>query len=128
VKPETRFRVNRINPFLKTLNPVFCDAIQQAAKVGSLDYYMCLGGRFVAVEAKADDGAPSEKQKDNIFKIRRAGGIAIITSPSGTPESLPWAAAKVLLTKLAKGEALDDSDQRNANHEYGYPRDVQGDL
>lgn len=77
------------------------------------------------MEVKDDKGSLSEKQKDNMFLIRRAGGIAIATSPTGkAPHTIPWDATSKLLTKLAKGEPLDESDKQHANHPLRHPGDV----
>lgn len=52
------------------------------SRSGVPDLLYCIGGYFVAIEVKAENGKPSELQKRNIKKIRKAGGIAVIVKPS----------------------------------------------
>lgn len=106
MKPETKFRVNQVNPFLKLLK-IYTDAIQQVSKSGTPDYYLCIRGKFVGLEIKDDAGELSPIQKDKRFLIERAGGIYIATSQTGkAPETIPWEEAKAILVKLAKGESV----------------------
>lgn len=50
-------------------------------KRGVPDILVCYKGRFIAVEAKADNGRPSELQLHQIKKIQEAGGIAMVLYP-----------------------------------------------
>jgi hypothetical protein len=48
-------------------------------KVGSADILGCLpGGRFLAIECKAEKGRPSGAQREFLNEIERLGGLAII--------------------------------------------------
>lgn len=44
----------------------------------SLDYIICIAGKFIGVEAKAPGGKPTDRQKKIIADIQRAGGVAVI--------------------------------------------------
>jgi Holliday junction resolvase len=48
------------------------------SKAGVPDLIACLGGRFVAIEVKREDGKLSELQKINLQQINNAGGIGIV--------------------------------------------------
>jgi hypothetical protein len=50
---------------------------------GILDLTLCVNGRFVGVELKAEKGKTSILQDYNIKEIQRCGGIAIVLRPSG---------------------------------------------
>lgn len=50
---------------------------------GTPDILACVNGYFIAIEVKADNGHPSELQLVKINDIRKAGGFAYVTYPSG---------------------------------------------
>lgn len=50
---------------------------------GILDLTLCVNGRFVGVELKAENGKTSPLQNYNIQEIQRCGGKAIVLRPSG---------------------------------------------
>lgn len=43
-----------------------------------LDYFVCIKGRFLAVETKAPGKEPTARQCQCIAEIEKAGGIAIV--------------------------------------------------
>jgi hypothetical protein len=48
-------------------------------KVGSADILGCLpGGRFLAIECKAENGRLSGAQRDFLHEVERLGGLAIV--------------------------------------------------
>lgn len=51
----------------------------------SLDYILCVAGRFVAIEAKAPGKHPTPLQEECIRRIREAGGMVFIID--GTPDT-----------------------------------------
>jgi len=107
MKPETRFRVGRIDPFLKFLEKefkIYFDAIQQVGKVGTPDYYLCVKGKFVGMEVKTDVGRLSPAQALRGLKIVRGGGIFLVVRPKN------WIKIQDVLVKLAKGEIHDQND------------------
>lgn len=50
---------------------------------GTPDILACVNGYFLAIEVKAQSGAPSELQLVKIDQIRKAGGFAYVAYPSG---------------------------------------------
>lgn len=47
---------------------------------GVLDFLICLNGLFIAIEAKAGKGKPTELQKKHLREIEAAGGYALIVN------------------------------------------------
>lgn len=66
-------------------------------KSGIPDILACVGGYFVAIEVKAQNGHPSELQLHHCKKIRESGGFAFIAYPSG------WETLKKILYMLSNG-------------------------
>ena len=66
-------------------------------KNGIPDLLCCVGGYFVGLEVKAQNGKPSELQIHHCKQIRKAEGFAFIVYPSG------WEQLKVFLTGLKNG-------------------------
>ena len=52
-KPETKFRMSQVLPFLKTLGNTYAEPIQQLSILGTADYILCSNGYFVWLELKA---------------------------------------------------------------------------
>lgn len=52
-------------------------------RAGVPDILACYKGRFIAIEVKAEKGKPSDQQLAEIARIKAAGGVAIISRPSG---------------------------------------------
>lgn len=71
-------------------------------KNGIPDILACVGGYFVAIEVKAQNGRPSELQLYHCKKIREAGGFAFIAYPSG------WEELKKILYMLKNGYYDED--------------------
>lgn len=100
-KFETIFRRNRVDPFLKSLPGCYFDAIQQVAKHGSPDYYLCIRGNFVGLEIKKSGhkvDEPSPRQKYSLEQIEKAGGLALVAYPEN------WEEIKSKLIDLTKGK------------------------
>lgn len=49
---------------------------------GVPDILACVGGRFMGVELKTNDGKVSELQQYNIDKIIQSGGVALVLRPN----------------------------------------------
>ena len=45
---------------------------------GVPDFLICLRGRFVAIECKAEGGKPTKLQAQHLERIREAGGVAVV--------------------------------------------------
>lgn len=51
-------------------------------KAGIPDLLYCVAGKFVAIEVKGQNGAPSELQLHTCKEINKAGGFAFVLYPS----------------------------------------------
>ena len=98
MKPETRFRINHVVPFLKKLPNTYFMSIQQLAISGDPDLILCVRGRFVALELKAEGEKPRKLQEYKLEKIRKAGGIRLVASPEN------WSNIKQVLVNMDKGD------------------------
>lgn len=47
---------------------------------GVPDFLCCVGGRFVAIEAKAGAGKTTALQDKNLIEIQKAGGVTFVIS------------------------------------------------
>lgn len=100
-KPETKFRNGTVIPFLKSLPHCDITSVQQLARSGDPDLYICLAGVFVALELKASATSKLRPlQEWKLAKIKAAGGIALVAYPEN------WQDVKqTLLTILNKQSA-----------------------
>lgn len=60
---------------------------------GVPDFLVCVGGRFIGVEAKAGKGTTTALQDANLAKIRANGGLALVineTNINELKEILVW--------------------------------------
>jgi hypothetical protein len=101
VKPETKFRVYKVLPFLKSLKNTSYFAIQQISIRGDADYILCALGRFVWLELKDAGEEPRALQLYKADWVRRTGGVVLIASPDN------WRRVQSQLRKLDEG---DDDD------------------
>lgn len=97
MKEESKFRKNRVDPFLKTLQNTFSISIQQTAIRGDADKILCCNGFFVWLELKTDVGEPSPLQQWKYSNVQKAQGIAIIARPRN------WEKVKTFLQLLDRG-------------------------
>lgn len=99
MKPETAFRQYKFDPWVKkNLKNTYAESIQQKSIVSSADKHLCCGGRFVAVELKAEDGILSPGQAIKLSRVIAAGGVGMVVGPQNFEE------AKELLLSLDRGE------------------------
>jgi hypothetical protein len=99
--PERKFRVNTVQPFLKTLKNTHAFPVQQVAITGTPDYLLCIRGVFVGLELKADTGVLAPLQKWNLDQIERCHGVAIVASPKN------WVSVRAQLKRLDEGVEND---------------------
>lgn len=78
----------------------------QFTKSGVPDILACVGGYFVGIEVKAQNGEPSKLQLYTIEKIREAGGFAFVVYPSGFEE------LKAILRDLKRGYFSDINEMK----------------
>lgn len=96
-KPETKFRENQVEPFLKTLNNSFDESIQQQAIRGTADKILCINGIFIWLELKKDRHEKLKGiQKLKLRQVRQAGGVGIVAYPEN------WSHVKTRLKRLSR--------------------------
>lgn len=98
LKPERKFRIQTVDPFLKKLKNCKSFSIQQVAISGTPDKLLCINGKFVALELKDKGKKPSKIQKYNLDGVVEAGGVSIVASLNN------WEEVKKILLQLDKGE------------------------
>ena len=64
------------------------------SRKGIADYILCIKGRFIALEIKADEGKMSEYQKVEQANVKKAGGAYFIVKPE------TWLHTKEMLLRL----------------------------
>ncbi len=97
MKPESAFRA-KVRDFLKPLR-LYSDGIQQVAKHGSPDFYLCIYGDFGGLELKAEGGKLSPAQKRKRDEILQHGyGFYIVAHPGN------WDVVKRAIEGYAKGQ------------------------
>lgn len=100
MKPETRFRRNKVLPFLKTLPKTAYFPVDQSTINGDPDYFLCVRGNFVALEVKDDGQVPRPLQQIKLDWVWASEGISLVATPSN------WDEIKDKLSKLARGEPI----------------------
>jgi hypothetical protein len=136
-KPETVFRgrVRKDLTRLQRLYGIFFESIAQKAIHGTPDILLCICGRFIGLELKAENGKASRLQEIKLQAIAKSGGLGIVAYPS------TWKDVYELLEDLAKKdvyELLEDlakegmkNGNRNdvpASNGTGVPPSGSGDL
>ncbi len=57
---------------------------------GVPDFLVCVHGRFLAVEAKANGGKTTALQEFNLEKIRNSGGVAMVIDETNIGDLTKW--------------------------------------
>ena len=57
---------------------------------GVPDFLLCLKGRFIGIECKANGGKPTKLQVKHLEDIRRAGGEAIVVDETNYDDLHNW--------------------------------------
>ncbi len=96
-KAETRFRNNKVTPFLKRLANTVYFSIQQVSICGDPDFILCCNGHFVALELKAPGEEPRPYQQFKLEAVSHAGGISLVARPDN------WAMIAYVLASLDAG-------------------------
>lgn len=74
---------NKIKSYLKSKGVWYVKFFANGfTQKGVPDLLCCAGGRFLAIEVKAEDGRPTPLQLWNIENITKAGGVALVLYPS----------------------------------------------
>ena len=78
---------NKVKRWLKSKNVYHFKYFGNAfSTAGVLDLTLCVNGRYIGVELKAEKGKLSPLQEFHIQEIKNSGGIAIVLKPSGFEE------------------------------------------
>lgn len=101
MKEETKFRVRKVIPFLKTLQHTAYFPIQQLAIVGDADFHLCIRGRFVALELKRAGEKARPIQRAKLDWVKKCGGFSLEASPDNWPE------VQAELLRMDRGEYSD---------------------
>lgn len=110
MKPETKFRVNTVTPFLKSLKNTTYFPIQQFAIRGDPDFILCIWGRFVALELKKDGAEDARSlQEYKLKKIQKTNGISFVASPDN------WAEVSQILSEMDATKEMAWKKQNNKN-------------
>ena len=76
--PEGKVK-DKIDAALKTLPRIYhFKPVQSGLGAKTLDYLLCINGRFVAIEAKAPGKDYTELQREHKNQIEAAGGIVFL--------------------------------------------------
>ena len=82
MQKETKFK-NQVTKHLDARgSKISYTKLQQLAKRGDPDFYICVNGLFFVWELKTDDGKVSELQKFKMTEIEQAGGIVRVVTPT----------------------------------------------
>jgi len=106
--PEGKIKA-KINKLLKEFGSTVYKFMPLPAIEGrgapGLDYYMCAGGQWFAVEAKANEKElVTRRQIETMNQIRRAGGQVFVVYDDETVKEL----GEALHKKTRKGRAVED--------------------
>jgi hypothetical protein len=81
--PEAKVKA-KIKALLKKYGVYYAMPIGTGyGNAGVPDFLCCAGGRFLAIEAKANGGKPTALQLKNINEINSCGGTAIVVDETG---------------------------------------------
>lgn len=74
--PEGKVK-KEIKAWLKERGAYFFMPVPTGYGKKTIDFLVCLNGRFVGIEAKAPGNEPTALQDIHIEEIRKAGGVAV---------------------------------------------------
>ena len=80
-KPETKFK-KKVYSLLDEIPGLWYEKIQQLAIRGTPDLLICYRGKFLAWELKVGDNEADALQAYTLGRIKEAGGIGRIVTPS----------------------------------------------
>lgn len=81
--PESRVKA-KIKAILKSYDAYYAMPIGTGyGNSGVPDFLVCLGGEFLAIEAKAGKNAPTALQLKNLDAVVSAGGRALVINEDG---------------------------------------------
>ena len=84
--PEAKVK-EKIKKILKEHNVYFAMPMGTGyGNSGVPDFLCCVGGHFLAIEAKAGKGIPTALQEKNMRDIKAAGGTALVVNETNFEE------------------------------------------
>lgn len=96
--PEAKVKA-KIKAILKEHNVYFAMPMGTGyGNSGVPDFLCCVGGQFLAIEAKAGKGIPTALQEKNLRDIKEAGGVAVVINE----DNLDWLRGAIKLMKEEK--------------------------
>lgn len=82
---------NSIRKLLKQHRAYFTMPVMTGfATNGTPDFAICLHGRYLAIEAKAGDGLPTELQWVRLTEVQRAGGSTMVINETNMNVLEAW--------------------------------------
>ena len=79
-----------------------------------LDYFLCVAGQFIAIEAKVPGKEPTPRQENTMAAIRLAGGKVFVVWDEKTMQEFLRCAAKVI---KMQSTAATLTDQEAPSHD-----------
>lgn len=77
--PEGKVKAE-IKDYLREIGAYYFMPIQTGYGARTVDFLVCVAGKFVGIEAKRGGGAPSKLQQITIDNIQAAGGLAFVAT------------------------------------------------
>lgn len=78
--PEGKVKAE-IKDYLKSIGAYYFMPVQMGYGAPALDFYCCVDGKFVGIEAKrAEGGVLSKRQEMTMAAIQAAGGLAFVAT------------------------------------------------
>lgn len=76
--PEAKVK-KRVREILKEMGAYYAMPMGTGyGNAGTPDFLVCIEGRFVGIECKANGNKPTALQLHNMMQIRKAGGFAFV--------------------------------------------------
>lgn len=111
--PEGKVK-DKIKKLLKANGAYFTMPVMTGmATNGTPDFSICHAGRYLAIEAKAGDNAPTELQWVRLREVERAGGSTMVIHEGNMHLLENWLADEALVT-----HAVREMDSRRVLHHW----------
>lgn len=118
--PEGKVK-DKIKKLLKQHHAYFTMPVMTGfATNGTPDFAICSHGRYLAIEAKAGDAAPTELQWARLTEVQRAGGSTMVVNENNLRVLEDW-----LTEKLVKVTAVRNMEGRGVMHHWAETGAIQ---
>jgi hypothetical protein len=111
MKPETKFRIGKVNPLLLQCANFAVFPIQQLGIHDDPDFFISARGKLIALELKSEEGSLRRLQAYKLWQVRQTGNLAFVARPSN------WKDIKRILITINKGEKLNGNDETYSDNE-----------